>query len=80
MAISYFTVGSFLAALALLIMSAIILGSANKDKIGDKEKKDIKNTSTILLVIAIVVVLLQGYTLYNQYSSGSVGSSVSYYF
>lgn len=80
MAISYFTVGSFLAALALLIMSAIILGSANKDTIGPKEKKDIKNTSTILLVVAIVVVLLQGYTLYNQYSSGSSGSSVSYYF
>lgn len=79
MAISYFTVGSFLAALALLIMSAIILGSANKT-IGDKEKKDIKNTSTILLVVAIVVVLLQGYNLYTQYSSGSVGSSVSYYF
>ena len=79
MAISYFTVGSFLAALALLIMSAIILASANKD-IGATEKKNIKNTSTVLLVVAILVVLLQGYNLYNQYSSGSVGSSVSYYF
>ena len=80
MAISYFTVGSFLAALALLIMSAIILGSANKKDMTETDKKNIKNTSTILLVVAIVVVLLQGYNLYTQYSSGSVGSSVSYYF
>ena len=80
MAISYFTVGSFLAALTLLIMSAIILGSANKATIGETEKKNIKNTSTILLIIAIIILILQGYILYTQYSSGSVGSSVSYYF
>jgi len=80
MAISYITVASFLAALALLIMSAIILGSANKTTIGETEKKNIKNTSTILLVISIVILLIQGYALYTQYSSGSVGSSVSYYF
>jgi hypothetical protein len=80
MAFSYVTIGSFLAAIALLIMSAIILGSANKETIGATEKKNIKNTSTILLVIASIIVLLQGYNLYLQYSSGSVGSSVSYYF
>lgn len=80
MAISYITVASFLAALALLIMSAIILGSANKSTIGETEKKNIKNTSTILLVISIVILLIQGYSLYTQYSSGGVGSSVSYYF
>lgn len=80
MAFSFTTIGSFLAALALLIMSAIILGSANKNDIGATEKKNIKNTSTILLVVASIVVLLQGYNLYLQYSSGSSGSSVSYYF
>lgn len=79
------TIASFLAALALLIMSAIILGSANglpdSDNIKQK-KKDIKNTSTILLGISIFAVLLTGYKLYMTYTSGR-GSSfggVSYYF
>lgn len=80
MAFRITSIASFLAAIALLIMSAIILGSANKKTISETDKKNIKNTSTILLVISIVVVLIQGYSLYTQYSSGGVGSSVSYYF
>lgn len=77
------TIASFLAALALLIMSAIILGSANGLPDSDAtKKKNIKNTSTILLGISIFAVLLTGYKLYMTYTSGR-GSSfggVSYYF
>lgn len=77
------TIASFLAALALLIMSAIILASANGLPDSDgKKKKDIKNTSTILLGISIFALLLTGYKLYMTYTSGR-GSSfggVSYYF
>jgi len=80
MALSFTTIGSFLAALALLIMSAIILGSANKSTITETDKTNIKRTSTILLVISILIVLLQGFNLYLQYKSGGLSSSVSYYF
>jgi hypothetical protein len=77
------TIASFLASLALLIMSSIILGSANGLPESDgTKKKNIKNTSTILLGVSIFAVLLTGYKLYTAYKSGS-GSSfggVSYYF
>jgi len=80
-------------AIALLIMSAVILGSSNKlakkDALkSDSDVKNVKNTSTILLIISIVVVLVYGVDMYLQYSKGhgisglmgSSKSSVSYYF
>ena len=84
----------FTCALALLIMSSIILGSANKIKGANndstaspeqkeqyKVKKDIKNTSTLLLIISIIIVLLYGYKLYQQYASGKDSKgSVTYFF
>ena len=76
----------FVGALALLIMSSIILGSANKIEAGTdvkliKSKKDIKNTSMILLVISIVVFVLYGYKLYQSYMGGKDSKgSVTYFF
>ncbi len=76
----------FVGALALLIMSSIILGSANKIEAGTNEKlvkskKDIKNTSLILLVISIVVFVLYGYKLYQSYMGGKESKgSVTYFF
>ena len=82
----------FVGALALLIMSSIILGSANKieavatpstdaEKKLAKSKKDIKNTSMILLIISIVVFVLYGYKLYQSYQGGAASKgSVTYFF
>lgn len=82
----------FVGALALLIMSSVILGSANKiegakeggtepEKKQYKVKKDIKNTSMILLVISIVVFVLYGYKLYQSYMGGKESKgSVTYFF
>ena len=77
----------FVGALALLIMSSIILGSANKikpatgDQEAEKNKKNIKNTSMILLVISIVVFVLYGYKLYQSYQAGAASKgSVTYFF
>lgn len=84
----------FVGALALLIMSSVILGSANKIKGASndstatpdqkeqyKVKKDIKNTSMILLIISIVVFVLYGYKLYQSYMGGKESKgSVTYFF
>jgi len=82
----------FVGALALLIMSSVILGSANKiegakadgtdaEKKQYTVKKDIKNTSMILLVISIVVFVLYGYKLYQSYMGGKESKgSVTYFF
>lgn len=82
----------FVGALALLIMSAIILGSADKIKGANKDgkeeekvqytvKTDIKRTSTILLVISIIVFVLYGYKLYQAYQGASPSKgSVTYFF
>ena len=76
----------FVGALALLIMSSIILGSANKIEAGAdvkliQSKKDIKNTSTLLLIISIIVFVLYGYKLYQSYMGGKESKgSVTYFF
>jgi hypothetical protein len=82
----------FVGALALLIMSSVILGSANKiegAKVDGTDpekklytvKKDIKNTSLILLIISIVVFVLYGYKLYQSYMGGKDSKgSVTYFF
>lgn len=76
----------FVGALALLIMSSIILGSANKIDAGTdvkliQSKKDIKNTSKLLLIISIIVFLLYGYKLYQSYMGGKDSKgSVTYFF
>lgn len=77
----------FIGALALLIMSSIILGSANKiqpataDTKLIQSKKDIKNTSTLLLIISIIVFVLYGYKLYQSYMGGKESKgSVTYFF
>jgi hypothetical protein len=76
----------FVGALVLLIMSSVILGSANKIAAGTdekliKSKKDIKNTSMILLIISIVVFVLYGYKLYQSYMAGKeTKGSVTYFF
>ncbi len=76
----------FVGALALLIMSSIILGSANKIEAGTdakliKSKKDIKNTSMILLVISIVVFVLYAYKLFQSYMGAKESKgSVTYFF
>jgi Ca2+/H+ antiporter len=84
----------FIGALALLIMSSIILGSANKIEGASNEtgateaqkkqytvKRDIKKTSTLLLIISIIVFVLYGYKLYQTYMSGKESKgSVTYFF
>jgi 1,4-dihydroxy-2-naphthoate octaprenyltransferase len=82
----------FVGALALLIMSSVILGSADKikganeagtdaEKEQHKVKKNIKNTSMILLIISIVVFVLYGYKLYQSYMGGKDSKgSVTYFF
>lgn len=83
------TIGVFVGALALLIMSAIIWFSAkglvdqaavkaNEDAL--TKAKNIRNTGMILLGISLAVVLVYGIDMYKQYSAGKAGSSVSYYF
>lgn len=79
----YIAILALLAGLAMLIMSSILLGSANKldDSQGTK-KTNIKRVSTILLVISIGVVLLYGWEVYKSYSAGAAASApgFSYYF
>jgi len=77
----YIAILALLAGIALLIMSAILLASANKldDSQGDK-KKNIKNVSMILLFISIGVVLLYGWEVYKTFRTGSSGAGFSYYF
>ncbi len=86
------TMGIFLGALALLIMSAIIHASAKKlsdtSKIsGDVEVSqkvtDIKRTAMILLIVSLAVTGMYGYKLFGQYQAHKAMSSVasfSYYF
>lgn len=56
--------------LAMLIMSSIILGSANNldDNQGTK-KTDIQRTSTILLIISLGALLVSGFKVYMEYGS-----------
>lgn len=83
------TMGIFLGALALLIMSAIIYFSASK--LADMEKikadtdahtkaTDIKRTGLLLFLVSIVVTGMYGYKLYGQYKVHSAVPSFSYYF
>ena len=78
----YITIFALLAGIALLIMSSILLGSANKlDESQGTKKKNIKNVALILLFISIGVVLMYGWEVYKSYSASS-GSAAgfSYYF
>jgi hypothetical protein len=83
------TMGIFLGALALLIMSAIIYFSASKLAGLEKVKADtgaftkatdIKRTGLLLLLVSIVVTGMYGYKLYGQYQAHSAVPSFSYYF
>jgi hypothetical protein len=83
------TMGIFLGALALLIMSAIIYFSASKLADNAKVKADtdvttkvtdIKRTGLLLLLVSIVVTGMYGYKLYGQYQAHTAVPSFSYYF
>ena len=78
----YIAILALLAGIALLIMSSILLGSANKlDESQGTKKKNIKNVSLILLVISIFVVLLYGWEVYKSFRTGSAAAGgFSYYF
>ena len=71
-----------IAGLALLIMSAVSLGSVNSyikendAKREDKKLNNIKNVSIVLLVIAILLVVMSGYEIFSSRKS----AGFTYYF
>ena len=78
---------TFLIALAFMIMSAIIRGSAttatkackdNKPKDAETPLKNISNTSNIFLVLSLVALGITGFNLYKEY--GAQKASVAFYF
>jgi beta-lactamase regulating signal transducer with metallopeptidase domain len=85
-----------LGALALVIMSAVSLGSINTLKKNAKVSPIVSGTTAdsgaktaadnvsrvamLLLVVSAVVLVVYGFDLYKQYGAGKQASSVSYYF
>lgn len=78
----------FVLSLALMIMSAVIRGSATTNeaavkkadtKAAETSLTNIKNTSNILLVLSLVVLGVSGFNVYKQYSAQSVPSTAFYF-
>jgi hypothetical protein len=68
------------ASLALLIMSAIIRGSA-AELSDSKEKTNISRTSTILLTISLGLLGVTGFSVYKDFAAQKAASTAfAYYF
>lgn len=72
-----------IAGLALLILSAVSLGSVSKymkdnNQLENQSLKNVKRVSLILLVVSIVLVVMSGWEIFSSYKHHSQG--FTYYF